>query len=484
VVEYAPAGIGTDVATLDVETDAIGGTFSVPLRGSMRAPRLQAEPRVIDAGEVASCEPPFTRTFTVRNLGDLATNVSIATTALPRGVRVLEGTLAVGAADSVRYTVEIDPSQLMPGTTRASFRITEPTCGWSDSVIVTVDLVPGDRLIITPDPVVARTLTVGERDTVRATITNAGVVDRTVVSLRIDPASTPWSMLASLDGARVPAGSSVDVDLVYAPVSSGDHVATLTLVDAAQCTTSMAVDLEGRAIEPRVAPTYALDLRLDEYTVGPEARLVIPIHWLSDIHEADIDSFSLSVLYSSLSFTADSVSMGTMPDVDVRAAVGKGGVDLKVVSSGTDCGKPGVLAYIHGTAHSAIPDSTGLTFAKVVLWATEAVNVNVDPGWIIVDACGPRSMIRIGAMASMRVMPPVPVRDVLSLELRSGSLDLVHIDLINSVGEVVRSFPPTYVGQGAGTWTYDVSDLAPGIYGVRCRSSWGPTQLISVPLVR
>ncbi|MBK7033099.1 MAG: choice-of-anchor D domain-containing protein [Ignavibacteria bacterium] len=485
VVEYNPqAGMGLSTATLDVVTDAAGGTFAVPLRGSLLVPDVIPSPTLVDFGTVEACLPKATSTVKLDNRGTLQTDVDVTLANAPRGMRTLESRVTIAPSDSAYITIEIDPSQLSAGTTTATIFLYDRICGTFDTISVTVVLAPSDRLVLTPDPLDLGTLEPMQNNSGVVTISNPSVNARTIVELRVEPPTVPWRITASVNGQTVAAGGSLTTTLEYAPTSQGVHDAQLVLVDVDQCTTSTAISLKGRAQDPRVPPTYTLRLHIDDYVKGPNERVSIPVYWDTDVHDAMVDSLRTYIAFNELNLFVDSISAGTMQDAVVDWTMDNDSIRLLLRSTGPDCGRPGVVAVLHGVAFSAIPDSTELAFTRTTIWATEAVNVLIDDGSIIVDACGPRFMIQIGAASTFRILPPLPARDVISVEATAKHGDFVTIEIVDGLGNIVRSYNNMKISEGASVLQCSTDGLASGIYGVRVTSGSSGALTTSVPLVR
>jgi hypothetical protein len=139
---------------------------------------------------------------------------------------------------------------------------------------------------------------------------------------------------------------------------------------------------------------------------------------------------------------------------------------------------------MYATAHAAIPDSTPLDIKGMFATAYEPLTFADDDGYVIIDACGPRFWINYGQRTVFRLNPPLPVRDALSIQAQSQNADVAIIDIVNSLGQIVRSSTINNIGQGASTIRIDMSDLVDGVYVVRLVSQSGGVLTATVPLSR
>lgn len=484
IVAYQPLVAGVNTATLDIATDAQGGNFAIPLQGRLDVPIVRARPQTIDFGAVEACQPMQSIRVMFSNIGTIDADVDMALSAGSRGIQVTPTTINMPASDSTPVSVEVDPSQLVPGRTRAVMVFTDRRCGTRDSVVISVDLIPSDRLTLSPDPLDLGTLEPTQTATGTVTIGNAGLTPRRISDLRIEPANMPWRILTNVIGTDVSGASNIPVDLEFAPTAEGTYNAQLVLVDVGQCTTTSVIQLRGRAKDPRVPPMFTLNLRMDGYTVQPAAHVSVPIHWESNISDALVDSLRTVVTFDRLTYVVDSVSAGTMEDVGVAFDIQADYVRFLLKATGPNAGRPGVVAVLHGTARQALPDSTALSFTQTTIWATEAVNVLTKNGFIIVDACGPRFLIRHNAMPVFRLHPPVPVRETIVIGVQSYYADIARVEIINSTGQIVQTTENIAIAIGTSTVSCNVSGLSSGVYGVRVTSASGGTFTASVPVVR
>jgi len=484
VVEYLPSLAGAKSATLDIATDAPNGKFSISLLGTLDIPVVRARPTTVDFGAVEACQSIQTSRVMFTNTGTIDADVNMVLSAGSRGIRVVSALVNLPASDSTPVNIEVDPSQLAAGNTRAVIVFTDSRCGTRDSVVILVDLMPGDRLALAPDPLDLGTLAPTQTARGTVSIINTGLTSRRIADLRIEPTGAPWVTRTNVIGTDVAAASSIPVELEFAPTVQGTFDAQLVLVDVAQCTTSTTISLKGQAKDPRVPPTYMLNLWIDDYSVQPSTRMSIPVRWNSNIQAALVDSLKTVIFFERLNFVVDSVSVGTLADMTLSYDYDADSVRLVLRSTGPNAGMFGTIATLHGIAYQSIPDSTPLAFARTAIWATEAVNVITDDGSIIVDACGPRFLIRLGAQSTFVLRPPVPVRDNIVVNVTSKYGDVARVEIVSSIGSIVQTVDNVAVGVGSSSIICNVQDLPSGVYGIRITSASGGTFTASVPLVR
>jgi len=198
-----------------------------------------------------------------------------------------------------------------------------------------------------------------------------------------------------------------------------------------------------------------------------------------------IDSVALDVIFSRLNLRVDSISTGTMPDVDVTSRSTEGRVVLVVRRTGTEAGGAGTVAVLHGTAFSAIPDSTPLSFSTVSVWAQEDVLVENDDGSLVVDACGPRFLIRIGSQAGVRIVSPTPVRDHVAIAIALAAPDKIAIDVVDVLGGTVLHTQSRELPSGMTNIDIQLPEtIASGTYILRVSTRMSGSTSTTFPVIR
>jgi hypothetical protein len=316
-------------------------------------------------------------------------------------------------------------------------------------------------------------------------ITNEDPSQRRVVSATIVSPANGWKLAQPFVERSLPPNGTDTLDLVFAPASVGDNNAQLVLVSESNCSDTTTVQLLGVGRDPGQPVTHTLKLRIDDYVAQPSAAVRIPVTWQTSIRDAAMDSVKIDVIFTQLNLRVDSILRGTMRDVDVTSSSIPGRVELVVRRTGPEAGSPGDVAVIHGTAFSAIPDSTPLSFATVSVWAGDDVVVVTDDGSLVVDACGPRFLIRVGAQAVVRVVSPTPAQDQIRVAVRLGAADDVSIEIVDLVGDVVARQHTTQLQAGESILSLALPPtLASGTYILRVSTRMSGSTTTTMPVIR
>jgi photosystem II stability/assembly factor-like uncharacterized protein len=488
-VAFTPSAFGRSSATMQVDTDVDGGDATLNLEGVVDNVQLVVTPKLLDAGSALPCSPLIRKEFTIQNNGSVSTVVDISDTRAPLGFTVTPKTVNLGPGGKATIFVDIQPSLLpVNKVSYGQFYLQDRLCNDVDTVTAMIDIGDVPKIVVNPDPLVLPEILKGEVSSGTITVSNPSMYDLFIRNVRVQQVRPHWTLLTPLMGRTLASGESITVDAEYAPIVPGQDSAQVFIeaqvVSGPTCTSTTTTSLVGSAKSPRVPVTYDVKLRVDEYKVGPEAIVEIPVHLDSDIKDAQPDSIMWSIGFSQLNLTVDSVFSGSAPDARVVAKIQPTQVSFTAYPTGAQFGKPGVLAVMFATAHAAIPDSTPLDIKGMFATAYEPLTFTDDDGYVIIDACGPRFWINYSQRTIFRLNPPLPVRDALSIHSQSQSLDVAIIDIVNSLGQIVRSVTVGNIQQGASTIRVDMTDLADGVYVIRLVSQSGGVLTATVPLSR
>lgn len=482
-VAYQPTVFDSQTAIVRVVTDQ-QETLAVVLQGAADLAAVDVQPTVIDLGELFACSPDEERRVVVRSVGTIAADMRVALIDGVPGLRIGSSPSRIEPGDSADIMLAVQPSLLPVGPLRSTMRIFNATCDDTVDVVVVGVRQPVGTLQVSPTEVRASAV-VGTVSRQRVVVTNADLYERRIVDARIVPSSSRWALAQPFAERVLAPGATDTFELVFTPASAGDDNAEIVFTSVSRCSTTTKTPLRGVGREPGQPVTYTLKLRIDDYTAQPGSIVHIPVEWQSSIRDAMIDSVALDVIFSRLNLRVDSVTAGTMPDVDVSSTSTDGRVALVVRRTGADAGQAGTAAVLHGTAFSAIPDSTPLSFATVSVWAQEDVVVENDDGSLVVDACGPRFLIRIGSQAVIRIVSPTPARDRAVVAIELAATDHVTIDLVDVLGGTVlhtqrRELP-------SGTTNIDVQlphTIASGTYILRVATRTSGSATTTLPVIR
>lgn len=483
VVEYTPQMFDAQIARIDVATDQ-NEVLSVELRGTADVATLDVRPTIVDLGDVSRCAEDMQRRVVVTNIGTIDADMRVVFIDGVSGIRLVTPPTRVGAGDSADIFVDIQPSALPAGASRSLLRIVNTTCLDSIDVPVVVTLVEDGTLDAQPTRVRASTL-MGTTASQTIVMTNVGSEERRVIDVAVTPKTSGWSLATPWVASTLVANQADSFNLVFSPRAVGDDNAQLVITSVSRCSTTTTVPLLGVGRDPGQPVTYTLKLRIDDYTAQPSSTVHIPVEWQSSIRDAIIDSVTLDVIFSRLNLRVDSVTAGTMPDVTVSSTSTEGRVVLTVRRSGANAGAAGAVAVLHGTAFSAIPDSTPLSFATVSVWAQEDVVVQNDDGSLVVDACGPRFLIRPGSQAVMRIVSPAPAHDRVSVSVTLVGSDYVACEILDMMGDIVATFPMRELPQGETVMHVPLpAPLASGTYIVRVITRMSGSTSTTLPVIR
>ena len=400
-------------------------------------------------------------------------------TTIPNGFVVDPMTFDVSPGTVMDLTVTCIPSALAPGVTTGSILLRGGTCDDSVTIDVTVTA-DNSRLMMSPDPVNAGVVVLGDEVLRTVTITNLGDRPRRIVSLTIQQGASAWRLVSDLTGVQVEPDAPVSVDVAFLPTAVGVDNAQLVLVDEDLCEATSSISLVGEGVDQ---PAHRLDVRIDEYTVDPYQRVRIPVWFDSDIRKAQPTAIDVIVGHSPLLLEVDEI-VSTYPDADITVQWSRELITIEARSAGPDFGISGQIVEIRGRALPAIPDSTILDVRNVVVVAAEPVDWLDDDGMLRVHLCGPYNAIQHLKPPTVHLGAPHPVRDVLHLEFDAPFTQTVVIELVDPTGQVAASFANTTLPVGPSSVTLPVDQVSAGMYVVRVSTDKGGEFSLPVVLVR
>jgi hypothetical protein len=227
----------TFAATATMTSNARQGhVLSIPITFRAQGATI-VMPSQISFGDT-SLRTPVSRTFTIRNDGDVAAQVEIP---VPNGEISVQlgadgGVVTVEPGDSVTGEARYLPTNLGPDSTRPSIHITGPTCGEPpDSMLLSGQAVRRGDVVVGAGPVDFGDTTCGiaaPEQTIQ--LTNPAMSDATFTSEVVANSSANHVFHVSPSSGIVPAGGfvtlTVSSDVIAGPARRQVYTATLRVV--------------------------------------------------------------------------------------------------------------------------------------------------------------------------------------------------------------------------------------------------------------
>ncbi|MFM8771931.1 MAG: hypothetical protein ACKOE4_07940 [Candidatus Kapaibacterium sp.] len=485
-VLFDPPQPGVYVDTIDIQTNVPGVNVAIPVKGAYLLSTVAADPSTVDLGNAYICEPE--RSFTVRlvNTGDMRHSVQITASPELKNAKISRTSVSLRSGQSDSVDVQIQPGDFPPNTRVAGrIFIEEVVCRQKDTVFVNMLVLGPAAPLLTPDPLDVGVVTVGGRAVGSVTIENPSSDTMSIIRARIEPPLPEWTLTTPLNGQRIAPSGSIIADFECVPTAAGRSSTRLVVETNAGCADTTTSVITGQGRDPKVPITYRIPLRVNEYTVGPEDTLDIPVYLDANVRDAMLDSLAWTLRYTPVNLTIDSVMTGSALDVSTTADLQPGAVRFHSYRAGASFGGTGSLVILRCRAHSAIPDSTPLLLTDMKAWAAEQTVMDHDDGFVIVDACGPRFLIDLMAKSRFAIQPPLPITSyTLPIRVEAENDDVMDIRVVDALGQVVASFMRVHVGKGLSTHQFDIANLAAGSYSVVIQSNSRGAFTSTVPIVR
>lgn len=471
IVEYRPTTPARSQASMTITIQPDDRVVSVDLDGRFDVATTTVSDTLVDFGTVDACQQPTERIITISNAGTVADTVDVQVISDVSGLafNTPSTPIIVGAGQQEQIRVRCEPARLASGIQSIENIILQSrVCPATYDLRATAQGT-GGQLAVTPSRVVMTTTMLGSSKRATVTITNPGSTERRVTDMTVAP-RTHWTIDNNPAPITLQPGDVVTFEVVYTPVAVGTHTAAITITDSGACDVRHTVDLTGDATDKVVVPEL-VTVRIDDYVTMPGDRIRVPVHWTRDATAAQIDRVEITVTFNELLFTVDSIVSGTWAGVTSEFAPGI--VRLTAVGKGAVLGREGIVAVLAGTTKSALPDTTPFSFARVALWAMEPTTVQADDGSLLVDACGPRFLIKIGAIRAIVPVPPQPSRENMAYAVEAVADGLVDVDVVDALGNTVALHHGLRVPSGQSVIHIPVHDLASGYYLVHFRTQHG-----------
>ena len=266
-VTYKPASGGEHFAGLQIRSD--GGDVEVGLSGKMLAPRVCAEPLMLDFGNVALGEPAEL-SFTLANCGlaDLTVeNIELNADSSPDFAVLTSapaGALPPGGSVEVRVTY--DPQQAGSDSGGVDIYSDDLTSDPATHLTGTVGLwgrgvVMECQIVATPFQVNFGGVEAGQFYDQRVVVSNQGTIDCTFDSAVIGAGAEFTVQSSPADGTVFAPGEILEVTVRYAPVDLGADSGELHISGSDADGSPIVVQLAGEGIEQAacdltVSPAY------------------------------------------------------------------------------------------------------------------------------------------------------------------------------------------------------------------------------------
>ncbi len=471
IVEYRPSAPGPSTAVMNISVQPDNTSIAIDLDGRYDVTTTTISDTLLPFGIVDACQSPIQRTVMLRNDGTITDTLDVQLLDDAAGLRFEAGStpIVLAPGQDRQITITCEPASLAAGIISLErLNIRSRLCP-ADFVVSATAQGTGGQLTVTPTSVTMTSTMIGSSKRATVTITNTGNTTRRVTAITLAPRGS-WTIAADPSPANILPGEILTFDVVYAPISVGRHTASVIVFDSGTCLVQHRVTLDGEGTDKVVTPEL-VTLRIDDYKQMPGDRITVPIHWTRDASAALIDRVEITVTFNPLLFEVDSILPGEWPNVTGQFA--PGAIRVAVSDPSASLGKLGVVASFRGITKSALPDSTSFSFTRVALWAVEPTQVRSDDGSLVVDACGPRFMIRVGPIKSIVAVPPQPVRDAMAFDVTTTEASTLDVDLVDAVGHVVRTIHDLHVTPPMARISVPVHDVASGYYLVRFRSASG-----------
>jgi hypothetical protein len=253
-VRFTPTARGTQTSTLSINSnDPSRARVDVPLSGVGQAPAIEVAPASLNFGNVRVGQVRDLL-LTVRNVGEAQLTVSsITSNNALFSVTSPTGSFNLAPGASTLVNLRFAPTSAGVKTALLSLNSNDPSLPRVDVALTGTGLAP--FIEVTPASLSFGNIATGESKTLPITVRNTGNTTLNISSITSSDPQFTISLLTT--NFSLPAGSSVNFNVRFAPTSAGVKTATLSLNSNDPNRPRVDVPMTGTGLAPviEVTPT-------------------------------------------------------------------------------------------------------------------------------------------------------------------------------------------------------------------------------------
>lgn len=403
-------------------------------------------------------------------------------------IAVLADTAAPWVIDSVAATgpgIVVNP---VGDTLRGSDTIVvhaRPTAPGAYEIIARIRLVPCDTVVIIRirgtaiDAAIQSTPRIeyterfiGRRQVLQATYTNSGTSAATIRVASVPSAPFRVLRITPPPPVRVLPGESIVIDAEYLQ-TFGVFTDSIVLERVDPCPTRIVTLLRGEG-------TAITRVRIPDVNVATGKTVDVPVllDGRPDIDTSLLDSFEIRFAWKSTEASAaDGSSLSNTWRVERSGDSSR--ISIPGAWNGTD-----TLAVVPMLSLLSVAESTDLVFDKAdgFRWLGQTSDVLYDDGLLVIDeVCAGRRLRNVALGGTRPLIQPVPVQDVMHVQLPGSVSGPVMIVISDMLGQTVLQHSATVVRSADHhRISVDVHGIASGSYIVRIETQDGSADIPAI----
>lgn len=476
-VEYNQPSEGQTLGELSlwsVKADTV--RFTIPMRGSFKRTKTtmtaQVQPRIRER-----CEAPVSDTITMRNAGTLPDTLSISFTPGQSGFEITpSSTVIVPAGGMATVVMRTIPSAFGGEGTFTQQYMFRGICGDTFVVNSTCTIVR-PKLVI--DPTAIRFGQILKRDTmsVPVIISNPGSQPKTLVSVSVENPSPNFFIDVLPMPETVQPGGKRTLMVHCTGEKAGNYTGRLVIIELSACTDTTILDLDMTIIDQ----LFTSKVVIGNYSAKYGDTINMVLHLEKSLDSAGIDAITSEISFDNYLLAILSVEKG---GVKIPFTEGDGFVRVAQTSIlDPGLGNAGDMYVINALALVSLPDTTTLNIRRFDVVSRRPTKVEKVNGFLAVDVgCNPFGGLHLQPVLAARLLPPMPVRSAITLELTSTETQDVRVTLTDCMG-VTHYTSKEFVTQSMTTHTIPTDDMPAGMYFLAV-TSMGKTTREKVLIVK
>ncbi|MBK9249286.1 MAG: choice-of-anchor D domain-containing protein [Ignavibacteria bacterium] len=477
-VEYNQISEGQATGELSiwsVKSDTV--RYTLPVQGSFVRTRTAMSGQSTHRTR-EKCENSISDTITFHNSGLMADTLSISFAAGSAGFEISPlNTLIIPAGSSVQVYLRMIPSQFEGVGDYSQVYAFKGVCGDSFSVNTSCTIVR-PMFVITPSSINFGQLLKNDTISIPVTVSNRTTLSKRLVSLHIEGGNSPNFFADTLTNPEtIQPGNAWNFKVYCTGLVAGRYTGRVQVIEQSVCIDTTMIDLEVNILDE----LYKSRVMLDNYMVNYGDTITIPLHLDSSITLAGVNKITSEILYDNYLLSIMSVERKgiSIPFID-----GHGFVKVEQLSTLEDqLGSIGDVFEIKALALVSLPDTTTLTIKTFDVDSKRPTQIEKINGFLKIDVgCNPFGGLHLQPILTARILPPMPVRTAVQLELTSSDEQNVYLKLTDYMG-ITRYISKEYINSNTSTVSISTDNFSPGVYFLEV-SSMGITTREKIIIVK
>lgn len=476
-VEYKPTAEGThpgELSIWSVKQDTV--RFSVPLRGSF-AKTNTSMTSSISSKTLEPCNNPVHDTVIFQNTGTLTDTLTISIDIPLSGFSITPNDRVILLPGSAQNVIITTTPAAFPTLKDYSQLCTfQGNCSGKFDVPVTCSIIR-PKLTITPSSINLDRVSQGDTITKIITITNPTSSPKSITGIDFNNGTSDFSIEPPSLPDTIDSGGTLLLTVKFIADSVGSSTGRLRIIEQSGCMDTTAIDMQADVFRDHFVST----VKINDYSVKYGDVLTIPVFLEQSVSGAGIEKITSEIEFDSKLMAILNVthSGDTLPFTRTDGKL----LVVRIATPDKVLGDTGEVFTIKALALLSSPDTTTLHISQFTVVARKELEIAKKDGFLrIDDGCHIAVGLRQQPVLTTSIVSPVPIRDNISLEMKSTDEQTANIILSDMMGES-RYTSTTLITQVPKQLSISTTELPSGMYFISV-NSMGKTFRQKIVLVK